>query len=232
MKRLVSVFAVVSVSTVAVVAASAAPAFAAGIYCNGLMTGSIPGHVIVRSGDTCILEEANVAGNVNVRPGGALEVLGSQLTRSNITANAPAGLYIDRSTIGANVTIKRLMTSSGEFPNAICGSTIGGDLTFSNSNPETTFTIGGGGDGGGAAPAFQDGEGGCSPNNIHGSVILNNNQGRFELLGNQVGANVVASSNNGGGEISGNTIMGSLICASNSPPLFVSQNSVVGHDHC
>jgi hypothetical protein len=231
MKRLLSVFAAVSVSTAALVAVSAAPAFAAVIYCNGFMTGNIPGHVIVRSGDTCTLEEANVAGNVNVRPGGALEVLGSQLTGSNITANAPAGLYIDRSTIGANVTIKRLMPSEGQFPSGICASTIGGDLTFSNSNPETTFTIGTGGDG--AGPAFEDGEGGCSaPNNIHGSVLLNNNQGGFELLGNQVGANVVASSNNGGGEISGNTIMGSLICASNSPPLFVSGNSVVGHDRC
>ena len=231
MKRLLSVITAVTVSTAAAVVVSAAPAFAV-IRCDTTMTGNIPGNVIVPSGATCILEEANVAGNVNVRQGGTLEVLGSQLTRSNITANAPAGLYIDRSIIGANVTINRLMTSEEQsFPNGICGTTIGANLTFSNSNPETTFTIGTN-QTDGEQPAFE-GQGGCSaPNTIHGSVTLTTNQGEIALLGNHVGGNVTASKNTGGGEISGNTIKGSLTCANNSPPLFASNNSVTGNDSC
>lgn len=232
MKRLLSVVAAVTVSAAAVVATSATPAFAA-IQCTGFMSGNIPSSVVVPSGATCTLEEANVAGAIHVRSGGTLEILGSQLSRSNITANKPAGLYIDRSFIGGNVIVHGLTLSEEEFSSGICGSTIAGHLIFVGSSPETTFTVGTNEFGGAAQPAFEDGEGGCfAPNNIHGDVILTRNQGFFEVLGNQVGANMTAARNTGGGEISGNTIHGSLTCADNEPPLFTSNNSVTGNDSC
>src|ERR1700741_4076810 len=106
MRRLFSAVAAVTIATAAVVTV-AEPAFAV-TYCDNFMTGTISQNLIVPEGADCTLEEATVGGNVMVREGGTLTLIGTNVTHSNITAHRPGGIFINHSHISGNVTISRL----------------------------------------------------------------------------------------------------------------------------
>ena len=223
MRCLLSLFAAVSLaaSTVVVVAE---PAFAATTYCDGFIDGQVSQKVIVPSGASCTLQQATVGGNVIVRPGGFLTLLGANLTHSNITAKGPGGIFINDSHISGNVTITRLDTT-GFFTNAICNTTIQGDFTFKGSHPGTTFTMGTG--------FFGGEEGTCRvPLTVQGSVTLAGNGAMLQFGGNSVAGNLVAVGNFGDGTIKDSSINGAFLCQGNTPPLTVTGNEVVGRNHC
>jgi len=223
MKRLLSVFAAVPIAASAIVVA-AEPAFAATTRCDGFIDGQTLHKVIVPPGASCTLFEATVGGNLMIKKGGSLTLIGGNLTHSNITASGPAGIFIDGSHISGNVTIVRLDTT-GFFTNAICNTTINGDLTVTGSRPGTTITIGTG--------FFGGEEGTCrAPLTIQGSAALTGNGAMLQFGGNSVAGNVTAASNFGGGTIKDNSVNGSLICANNDPPLTATGNEVVGRNHC
>lgn len=69
---------------------------------------------------------------------------------------------------------------------------------------------------------------------ITGSVQLNSNRSRLEVLDSEVGADVQAFGNSGGVLISGNTIDGNLQCKSNRPQPVAGNNRVRGNkeDQC
>ena len=85
--------------------------------CNGSMTGTIAGNLVVPVGGSCTLYQANVSGNVQVSQNATLLVNGqeewSQIA-GTITANSCASTLLEGSvTVGKNVVIQGCSGASG-----------------------------------------------------------------------------------------------------------------------
>jgi len=61
--------------------------------CNGPLSGTIVGGVVVNNGDFCVLDEANVSGGVQVNPGGILIVCGSTIN-GGLDANGAGNIIV------------------------------------------------------------------------------------------------------------------------------------------
>jgi len=104
-----------SVSLAALVAGGTAAW--ANTQCNGSLTGTIVGNLVVPTGGSCTLYQANVTGNVQVSPNATLLVNGqeewSQIA-GTITANNCASTLLQGSvTVGKNVVIQGCTGTSG-----------------------------------------------------------------------------------------------------------------------
>jgi hypothetical protein len=92
--------------------------------CNGPLSGTVVGGVVVNAGDFCILGGANVSGGVQVNPGGILIACASTIN-GGIVANGAANVLI-----GAG--------ADEEVPptNFVCpGNVINGAVHISNTGP-------------------------------------------------------------------------------------------------
>ena len=67
--------------------------------CNGPLSGTVHGGVVVNAGDFCLLGGANVSGGVQVNPGGIL-ILCASTINGGIDANGAANLIIGAEEIG------------------------------------------------------------------------------------------------------------------------------------
>jgi len=61
--------------------------------CNGPLSGTVVGGVVVNSGDFCVLDEANVSGGVQVNPGGILILCGSTIN-GGLDANGAGNVIV------------------------------------------------------------------------------------------------------------------------------------------
>lgn len=100
-------------------AASSSGALAA-TECNGPVSGSVIGVVVVNEGDVCMLGGANVSGGVRVNGGGVLIACGSVIN-GGIVANGAAELLIGPEEIGCdgdsiNGGVEISNTGTGVFP--------------------------------------------------------------------------------------------------------------------
>ena len=84
--------------------------------CNGPLSGTVHGGVVVNAGDFCLLSGANVSGGVQVNPGGIL-ILCASTINGGIDANGAAELIIGAEEIGCP------------------GSVINGGARISNTGP-------------------------------------------------------------------------------------------------
>jgi hypothetical protein len=154
--------------------------------------GSYTGNITVGTGQT-VLITGKITGSVSVSSGGSLEINGGTVTK-NVSANGAA-----------------------EF--IMCGATVGGALSVSNS---TGYAFIGGGTGASSIGTT------CAPSSITGSVSLSGNLDGVEIATTKVGGNVSVTNNSGYGpvqqngafpptEVAGNAITGSLACSNNLP---------------
>ena len=79
-------------------AVSSGGAFAA-TECNGPLSGTIVGGVVVNDGDFCVLGGANVSGGVQVNPGGILIICASTIN-GGIDANGAGNVLMGAEEIG------------------------------------------------------------------------------------------------------------------------------------
>ena len=92
--------------------------------CNGPLSGTVGGGVVVNAGDFCILEGANVSGGVQVNSGGILIACSSTIN-GGIVANGAANLIIGA---GADEEVPPV--------SFICpGNVINGAVQISNTGP-------------------------------------------------------------------------------------------------
>src|ERR1700676_1626104 len=105
---------------VAVLAAAfggASIARAADAMCTGSLSGSVAGNVFVGSGVSCRISQANIGGNVQLKPGAALFIDGRQypsVIRGSVLAqNCAFALLEGAVTVHGNVVIQRCTADSG-----------------------------------------------------------------------------------------------------------------------
>jgi hypothetical protein len=84
--------------------------------CNGPLSGTVIGGVVVNNGDFCVLGGANVSGGVQVNPGGIL-ILCASTINGGIDANGAGNIIIGAEEIGCP------------------GSVINGGVQISNTGP-------------------------------------------------------------------------------------------------
>lgn len=120
MKKLGRVVAIAALCGVALASSGAMAA----TECNGAISGSVIGGVVVNAGDFCVLEGANVSGGVQVTSGGILITCGSTIN-GGVVANGAAQLIIGA---GADEEVPPV--------NFTCpGNVIHGGVTVSNTGP-------------------------------------------------------------------------------------------------
>lgn len=116
------------------------------------LTGTIPGNVIVPTGQVCTANNARVLGNVYVRPRGALNTQQNVHVDKNIQAEEPEWIGLGypfgtpRNTVGGNVQIKKTISEPppgpvGDF-NFICNTDVTGDVQIEESSPNAAWDIG------------------------------------------------------------------------------------------
>jgi hypothetical protein len=89
MKKLAQALAVAAVSALALTGNDALAA----TECNGAISGSVNGGVVVNAGDFCVLQGATVSGGVRVNNGGVLITCGSTIN-GGVVADGAANLLI------------------------------------------------------------------------------------------------------------------------------------------
>jgi hypothetical protein len=118
--------------------------------CVGTMTGVIPGDVIVPPGATCILVNATVLGDVQVRPTGALWTQVNVHVRFNIQADRPLWIGlgfpfgVPPNTVGGDVQVKQTIATpppaAGAF-NFLCNTRVR-NVQLEESSPDAPWDIG------------------------------------------------------------------------------------------
>jgi hypothetical protein len=183
--------------------AGAIPASASAGVCTGIVTGqSLGPDLVVPAGQRCQLTTSTVTGNVLVQEGGALVAVDSTIT-GNVVAQG-ATVQLVRSSVGNNVTSVRPTNYPDPTPTApdrslvkifVCGSSIGGSLTFTDAPGFGSIALGG-------SRCVNSG----GSNTIGGTVLDRNNVATpgHEIVGNRA-LGLVCSGNNLAPTGSGNT---------------------------
>jgi hypothetical protein len=124
------------------------------------------------------------SGSLSVTSGSTCLSPGASVTGS-VIVSAGASLVVDHGTVTGSI--------SASNPNAIrlCGSTTGGSVTVIGA--KGLVMIGG--------EALDE----CAPNRIGGSMIVLNNSGGLEVIGNHTGSPITAANNSGPGAVPADT---------------------------
>lgn len=137
--------------------------------CNGPISGTVVGGVVINAGDFCILGGANVSGGVKVNSGGILIACASTIS-GGIVAHGAANLIIGA---GADEEVPPV--------NFICpGNVINGAVRISNTGPGVLAP----------APSVA-----VERNAINGGVHLTGNQGMIVVANDAIDGGLFCSNN-------------------------------------
>ena len=164
------------------------------------VTGTQGGGLTVNSGQwICIAPSGRVNGDVTVRSGGTLSVLGGTVN-GNLIVQSGGRLIVE----GGSITA---INSTGATSVRVCGAAVKGDVAITGSTGSVTV-----GDGGyNGAPA-------CGANTIQGSFNVAGNAAGFEIAGNAITKSLTVTGNTGGPhKIEANQIKANLACSGNVP---------------
>jgi hypothetical protein len=175
---------------------------AATTTCTGVLSGYVPGNVVVPNGATCILTGADVAGNVTVQPGGALR--------------ADPGTYPDALT--PNFIRGNLSVTAGRL--AFCG-VIGGTVTLANSASDQVQILGVGANGNDQVRCIDR-------TRVGGSIRITGNAGIVDLVTLEVAGAVSAVNNSGEVDLDHVSVRGGTALTGNSGELNISQSEITG----
>jgi len=180
-------------------------------------------NIVVRSGTLCILEGADVRGNVRVLEGGQVVALDSTVLGS-ITADPAAGIFMDATTVNGNVTGEQEASVFVDF------STVHGNVQTktdaatggTGSTVHGSYTCDG--------CFFQD----LFDTTVRGNVTVRSAEIGDFMCGNTFGANVEIYDSRSAAdefftfafELVDNDVAGSVIVKNNVGPLVVDDNRI------
>ena len=158
-----------------------APAAAAGnVTCEGSLSGTVTGNVVVPEGAECSLEFADVSGNVIAQTDSTVSILGSAVG-GNFTCNNCEQAHLESSTISGNYHISR----ENQF-SVITNSTIKGHLQIIASRADLVLFF-------------------IDTNEIGGNLLFNDNEGLAIIADNTINGNLVCQNNEPAPLSEGNT---------------------------
>jgi len=165
--------------------------------CNGTYSGTFVGNLKVSSGQTCMFVGGGVTGNIT-QNGGNL-VLSGTTVGGNVQIQAGGSFSLGGfARIIGNLQIQNLPSSA--IQNQLCGVSVGGNLTFQNS--QAAVQIG--------APTM------CPGNTVGGDLQVGNNDAAVGIVSNTVGGNLQVQKNSGPTIVSGNYVAKNLQCSGNA----------------
>lgn len=163
-----------------------------GKSCNGTFSGNFAGSITVQKGQSCVL----VGGTV----GGTIEVVGGNVTTSNVTINSNLMVQWGGSfSVGPgtviNGNLQVLDSINALVPDQICGATVKGNLQVQadivGAQIGSSYST-------------------CPGNNIDGNLTLQLLAGSVSAVGNTVGGSVTVRDNLASTTIQSNTVTGNL----------------------
>lgn len=175
-------------------------------YCSGSYWGGSFNNLVVASGDSCVLFNSRVRGDITVQPNGSLRTCAATINGSVHTTQAYVNMDRD-TTVGGSIYLYRPGTmlfnillcggqeGMGEYAAYICPRSVGGSIYVTNG-PDSGKEVG---------------LGECGPMNVHGSVTITDNNLYVEM--------------------DDASILGSLTCRNNNPNAAVFDTSVTGPVH-
>ncbi len=222
--------------------------------CNGAYSGS-GGQLVVASGAVCtLLPGAKLSGNVQVGQGGTLNDEGAAIAGNLQATNAKWISVLGGGTIGGNLQVQGLSGAPAWGDNALCATTVKGNVIVQGSAAAAPVDIGNLGACAGLAPLKVGGNvqvqsdaapvtvGGntivgnlqvqgdsakvtVSANTVQGNLQVLSNSAQVTVIANNAKGNIQVTSNTvGGGTLTGNVAGGSCQLQSNSPKIVGSGN--------
>jgi YVTN family beta-propeller protein len=183
---------------IAVPAVQSAPL--SGTRCNGVYDGTFLGSIEVSAGQDCVfITGGQVAGDVSV-VGGHFVLNGATVVGRLKVGGGGTFTLGPAATVGADLIIQDLAPRSAS--NSVCGTTIGGKMTFKNN--ATAVQIGS------AYPLF------CAGNKIGTSFDATGNSSSVLIFNNSIGADATGADNTGPLDVVDNKVAGTLTCMGNS----------------
>jgi lysophospholipase L1-like esterase len=165
--------------------------------CNGTFSGTFVGNLSVSKGQTCMFLQGGVTGNIT-QSGGNL-ILSGTTVGGNVQVQGGGAFSIGSFTrIVGNLQVQNLPASA--TPNALCGMTVNGNLTYQNNAASVEI---------GTVPA-------CSGNMVGGNLQVGNNTANVGIVGNIVKGNLQVQNDTGQTIVSNNNVAKDLQCSGNT----------------
>ena len=183
--------------------------------CPGVANGRATS-ITVGKGVTCNLTAGTVvSGNVTVQAGGTLIDHGATIA-GNVSAAGASAVRIDGGgSISGNVTIQGLTGALGDGRDAVCNTSVKGNVQVQSN--------------GSGAPVDIGNVGSCSGGpalTVAGNLQAKSNAGVLRIGGNSVSGNIDVESNTGGGTLAANAAKGNCTLKSDVPAIVGSGNTV------
>ena len=156
--------------------------------CDGVFGGIFEGDITVSAGQTCVLVEGTITGNVRQR-GGTL-ILAGDFVAGNVQVNGGTFSIGPVTNINGNLQVQNL--SAGPALNQLCDSVVHGEVLVHNSG--TAVRIGSG------VPWS------CPGNFLSGNLLVDRNDGTMSIAGNTIRGNLQCNGNTGCMRVVGNTV--------------------------
>ena len=183
--------------------------------CPGVANGRATS-ITVGKGVTCNLTAGTVvSGNVTVQAGGTLIDHGATIA-GNVSAAGASAVRIDGGgSISGNVTIQGLTGALGDGRNAVCNTSVKGNVQVQSN--------------GSGAPVDIGNVGSCSGGpalTVAGNLQAKSNAGVLRIGGNSATGNIDVESNTGGGTLAANAAKGNCTLKNDVPAIVGSSNTV------
>lgn len=169
-----------------------------GSSCNGAYNGTFNGNLTVSAGQECIFMGGRVTGNIQ-QNGGNLTLIQSTIGGNLQIAGAGTFTIGPASTINGNLQIQNLPSSPAT--NQVCGTTVHGNLQFSNN--ATAVLLG--------APSSL-----CPGNTIGGNLQVQNNSASALVDNNTIDGNLQVQNNTASTAVFNDSAKGNLQCSGDS----------------
>jgi hypothetical protein len=209
-----------------------------GNNCNGTYSGAFNGNVTVTNGQSCVLVNGVITGNItlsggslaisdfavvgNVQvQGGAFSIGPSAVIGGNLQIDPqsppppppPPGPPAPPAPPGPPGPVQNVPGATGQ--GQICGATVRGNVQFQNDGAPVLI--------GSASPAS------CAGNYIGGNLTIQNNSGSVSVIGNAISGNLTIQNDAAATTVNDNTVTANLQIQNNAAATTVNGNIVTGN---
>ena len=185
--------------------------------CDGTLTGTIQGDVVVERGKSCHLLSAVVTGKVVTKPGAILLDVGGSTVKGCVKAGNVDEVFFERSHFESSVKVSHVNSTVSS-----CFNTFERNFTIRESAADILL--------GGANCDTEDST--VPPDLIHGTLRVSENTGFVEVLGVVVDEDAIFQDNTRGVTLEVNVVGDDLLCRGNKPKAAAALNTVGDRNTC